>query len=55
MIFLGEDEVAAGAASIKEMATGQQQSVPFDQVPAYLLQRVAPMAQGKPIQENNDD
>ncbi|HJA36916.1 MAG TPA: histidine--tRNA ligase [Firmicutes bacterium] len=55
VIFLGEDEVAAGAASIKEMATGQQQSVPFDQVPAYLLQRVAPMAQGKPIQENNDD
>ena len=30
VIFLGEDEVAAGAASIKEMATGQQQSVPLD-------------------------
>ncbi len=37
-VFLGEDEIAAGACSIKELATGQQVTVPADQAAETIWQ-----------------
>ena len=51
VVFLGEDEIAAGTASIKDMTTGEQVALPLDQVAAQVLAGVSARAQGKPIQE----
>ncbi len=36
VIFLGEDEIAAGAATVKRLATGEQVSVPMAELPAFI-------------------
>ena len=51
VLFLGEDEIAAGTVSIKEMQSGQQQAVPLDQAADFIRQGLAPLAQNKPIRE----
>ena len=38
--FLGEDEIAAGAVSVKELATGEQQSVKLDELAAFVLEKL---------------
>ncbi len=39
--FLGEDELAGGLVSLKDMATGEQTSVPLPEAPAWLSARLA--------------
>ncbi|MBQ5749319.1 MAG: histidine--tRNA ligase, partial [Oscillospiraceae bacterium] len=39
--FLGEDEIAAGTVSVKELATGEQQSVKLDDLAAFVLEKLA--------------
>ncbi len=51
VIFLGEDEVQAGAASVKDMATGEQRTVPLADVAGTIQAGVAARAEGKPIRE----
>lgn len=51
VVFLGEDEVKAGAASVKDMASGEQIAVKLEDVAAKILEGVAPWAQGRPIRE----
>ena len=36
-VFLGEDEINAGACSVKELATGQQVTVPAEQAAQTIL------------------
>ena len=38
-VIIGEDEVASGAATVKNMTEGSQESVPLDQVKKYLLEK----------------
>jgi len=52
VLFLGEDEIAAGAVSIKDMQSGQQKTLPLDQAAAFVRQGLAAQADGKPIKES---
>ncbi len=49
--FLGEDELAQGAVSLKDMTTGEQVSVPLSQAPAWLSDRLARRSAGPLIRE----
>lgn len=49
--FLGEDEVASGVVSLKDMVTGDQEKVALSDAPEWLLRRVAEKNQGKVIKE----
>ena len=46
--ILGEDEIAAQAVGLKNMATGEQQTLPYLQAIAYL-QKAVKAATGKKI------
>ncbi len=47
--FLGEDEVAVGVVSLKDMASGEQEKVGLKDAPAWLQEKLAAKSQGKPI------
>ena len=49
VLFLGEDEVNAAAVSIKNMRTGEQETIPQEQAAGWLLSKIALLSQGKPI------
>ena len=49
VLFLGEDEVNAAAVSIKNMRTGEQETIPQEQAAGWLLSKVALLSEGKPI------
>ena len=48
-LFLGEDEVNAAAVSIKNMRTGEQETIPQEQAAGWLLSKIALLSEGKPI------
>lgn len=41
VVIIGEDEVAAGTAQVKDMALGTQISIEYEQLPGYLRDQVA--------------
>ena len=43
-LILAEQELADGTVTVKEMATSEQQTMPRDQVVAWMRQRPAPCA-----------
>ncbi len=49
VIFLGEDEAAAGAASVKNMRTGEQVLLPADQAAEHIKAGIALMNSGTPV------
>mgnify|MGYP000235676320 FL=1 len=49
VLFLGEDEVNAAAVSIKNMRTGEQETIPQEQAAGWLLSKIALLSEGKPI------
>ena len=49
--FLGEDEVANGVASLKDMRSGAQEKVALDQAPGWLKEKIAALGAGTPIRE----
>ncbi|WP_251446342.1 histidine--tRNA ligase [Vermiculatibacterium agrestimuris] len=49
--FLGEDEVAGGVVSLKDMTSGDQVQVPLAKAPGWLRQRVEGRNQGAPVKE----
>ena len=49
--FLGEDEVAGGVVSLKDMTSGDQVQVPLAEAPGWLRQRVEGRNQGAPVKE----
>ena len=48
-LFLGEDEIAAGAASVKDLRTGQQQRLTPEQAVEYIKAGLDKLNQGTPI------
>ena len=51
VIFLGEDELRAGKCSVKDMATGEQQTLSADEAQAMLTAAVAAKNAGAVIRE----
>ena len=49
VLFLGEEEVNAAAVSIKNMRTGEQETIPQEQAAGWLLSKIALLSEGKPI------
>ena len=49
--FLGEDEIANGAVSLKDMASGEQDTVPLAAAPDWLREKAAARNQGAVIRE----
>ena len=51
VVFLGEDEIARGVVSVKDMATGEQQTLPQAQAIALIQSGIATRANAAPIRE----
>ena len=51
VVFLGEDEIARGVVSVKDMATGEQQTLPQEQAIALIQSGIATRANAAPIRE----
>ncbi len=51
VLLLGEDELAAGLVSVKNMRTGEQDKVPMDSVMEFLQNGLAPLREGAPVSE----
>ena len=51
VLFLGEDEIASGTASVKCLATGEQTSVPIAELPDFLAAGLAGQNQNTVILE----
>ena len=51
VVFLGEDEIAKGAVSVKDMATGEQQTLPQEEGTALIRAGAARRANLTPIRE----
>ena len=51
VIFLGEDEIARGECSVKELRTGKQVSLPVDGAIAHIRAGIAALASGSVIIE----
>ena len=51
VVFLGEDEIARGVVSVKDMASGQQQTLPQAQAIALIQSGIATRANAAPIRE----
>ena len=51
VVFLGEDEVKAGKAAVKDMATGEQLTQSVDEAVARIRAGLAQRAQGAPIRD----
>ena len=52
VIFLGEDELREGKCSVKDMATGEQQTLTADEAEAMLTAAIAEKNAGAVIREN---
>ena len=53
VIFLGEDEIAQNKCSVKELATGQQQTLTAAEAAALITRGLAERSSGCVIRENN--
>ena len=51
MVFLGEEEVAAGVVACKDMASGEQTKMDFSATLARIQQGLAARRAGAPIRE----
>ncbi len=51
VIFLGEDEINAGVAAVKDMASGEQVTVKSAEAAEFINARLKEMGQGAPIKE----
>ena len=53
-LFLGEDEINAGAASVKDLRTGQQQKLTPEQAVEYIKAGLDKLNQGTPILDQEE-
>ena len=51
VVFLGEDEVAQGVCSVKDLRTGQQVSLPPEEAAALIQKGISELNQGSVILE----
>ena len=49
--FLGEDEVANGVVSLKDMVSGEQEKVALEAAPGWLKEKVTSLSAGAPVKE----
>ena len=54
VIFLGEDEIAAGVAAVKDMKTGEQVKLDTKQTVSHILAALEALNQGTPILDKGD-
>ena len=47
MVFLGEDEIANGTVTLKDLSTGEQTSTGFDEAAQRVKRGLAERAKGK--------
>lgn len=52
--FLGEDELAQGVVTVKDMTTGTQESLPPEEATQRICTALAQQAGGKPIREKKE-
>ena len=52
VLFLGEDEIAAGTASVKCLATGEQTSVPAQELAEFIRKGLSAQGAQSVILEN---
>ena len=50
-VLLGEDEIAAGTAAVKDLATGTQTAVKLEEAAAFIRTGLAAREQGAPIRD----
>ena len=55
VVFLGEDEVRQGAVSVKDMISGEQNTLPLDQAVVHMKNGLAVRAALLPIREPDQD
>ena len=55
VVFLGEDEVRQGAVSVKDMISGEQNTLPLDQAVVHMKNDLAVRAALLPIREPDRD
>ena len=55
VVFLGEDELAAGTASVKELASGEQSSVQLTELPAFIHEKLGCRPQPPVILESQKE
>ena len=55
VVFLGEDEVRLGAVSVKDMISGEQNTLPLDQAVVHMKNDLAVRAALLPIREPDRD
>ena len=48
-IFLGEEEINEGVAAVKNMRTGEQVKLPYDEVVAHIDNGLVELRKGTPI------
>ncbi len=53
-IFLGEDELASGQASVKNMRSGEQVKLSLPEVPGHILAGLEELNKGTPILDKNE-
>ena len=52
VVFLGPDEIAQGAVSVKDMATGEQRTLPQEEAASLIRAGIARLADAAPISEH---
>lgn len=52
VIFMGEDEISEGRAAVKNMATGEQVSLPYDEAASFIKAAVQEVSCGLPITDS---
>ena len=55
VVFLGPDEIAQGAVSVKDMATGEQRTLPQEEAASLIRAGIARLADAAPIREVTRD
>ncbi|BDF69058.1 histidine--tRNA ligase [Oscillospiraceae bacterium] len=51
--FLGEDEVGSGTVSVKDMASGAQETCPVGEAAGRILEKLSQRGQGAPIKDRD--
>ena len=51
VVFLGPDEIAQGAVSVKDMSTGEQRTLPQEEAASLIRAGIARLADAAPIRE----
>ena len=54
MVFLGEDEIRAGVAAVKDLRTGEQVTLSPAEAVAHIQRGLEALTQGTPIRDREN-